>query len=84
MLSRVEVFVYLARIPKKDTIYPMVFHPIQSMTNAVKNSSSRSASSFPVLDGVRSFLYGKLMVIYVSRRQSNLAQGALQEFAIVR
>ena len=61
MLSRVEVFVYLARIPKKDTIYPMVFHPIQSMTNAVKNSSSRSASSFPVLGSVSRFQYEQLM-----------------------
>ncbi|HAU47991.1 MAG TPA: hypothetical protein DCW57_02825 [Planctomycetaceae bacterium] len=39
--SRVEVCIHLARTPKNDTIRPTVFHPIQSMTNAVKNSSSR-------------------------------------------
>ncbi len=61
MLSRVVVCVYLARIPKKDTIHPTVLHPIQSMTNAVKNSSSRSASSFPVLGSVSRFQYEQLM-----------------------
>jgi len=63
MLSRVEVCVYMARILKKDMIHPMVFHPIQSMTNAVKNSSSRSGSSFPVLGSVSRFQYEQLMTI---------------------
>ena len=63
MLSRVEVCVYMARILKKDMIHPMVFHPIQSMTNAVKNSSSRSASSFPVLGRVSRSQYEQLITI---------------------
>ena len=63
MLSRIEGCVYLARIPKKVRIHPTVFHPIQSMTNAVKNSSSRSASSFPVLGRVSRSQYEQLITI---------------------
>ena len=63
MLSRIDGYVFLARIPKKDRIHPTVFYPIQSMTNAVKNSSSRSASSFPVLGRVSRSQYEQLMAI---------------------
>ena len=48
-------------MPENEAIHATTCHPIQSMTNAVKNSSSRSTTSFPVFGVLRRFLYEQLI-----------------------
>ena len=52
------------RMPENEAIHAITCHPIQSMTNAVKNSSSRSTTSLPVLGVLRRFLYEQLIENY--------------------
>ena len=47
-------------VPKNAVIHPTTCQPIQSMTNAVKNSTSRSAASLPVVGVLSRFLYEQL------------------------
>jgi hypothetical protein len=66
-------------MPENEAIHEITCHPIQSMTNAVKNSSSRSTTSLPVFGALRRFLYKQLIENYGTEGTFERDQMVLQQ-----
>jgi len=72
-------FSHFMRMPENEAIHEITCHPIQSMTNAVENSSSRSTTSLPVFGALRRFLYEQLIENYGTEGTFERDQMVLQQ-----